>query len=165
MNSEDFKLTPERLEEYHAAQRDAQKARWVTHMRSSDTSFADRLEGLSQDEQDAFTDRMYEIGLGKHRMMSSASHYAEGNKRMRAAVDAMPMGTPPNPANPLSKQIDGGHYKDLKIQPIEYIHANNIPFAEGCAIKYLTRWRAKGGIKDLEKAKHFIDLLIELESR
>ena len=89
----------------------------------------------------------------------------EGNKRMRAAVDAMPMGTPPNPANPLSKQIDGGHYKDLKIQPIEYIHANNIPFAEGCAIKYLTRWRSKGGIKDLEKAKHFIDLLIELESR
>jgi hypothetical protein len=90
---------------------------------------------------------------------------AEGNKRMRAAMDAMPMGTPPNPANPLSKQIDGGHYKNLKIQPIEYIHANNIPFAEGCAIKYLTRWRDKGGVKDLEKAKHFIELLIELETR
>jgi hypothetical protein len=90
---------------------------------------------------------------------------AEGNKRMRGEVDAMPLGTPPNPANPLSKQVDGGHYKDLKIQPIEYIHANNIPFAEGCAIKYLTRWRAKGGVKDLEKAKHFIELLIELESR
>jgi hypothetical protein len=93
------------------------------------------------------------------------NHYTEGNKRMRAAVDAVHMGTPPNPANPLSKQVDGEHYKDLKIQPIEYIHANNIPFAEGCAIKYLTRWRAKGGIKDLEKAKHFIELLIELESR
>ena len=90
---------------------------------------------------------------------------AEGNKRMRGEVDAMPLGTPPNPANPLSKQVDGGHYKDLKILPIEYIHANNIPFAEGCAIKYLTRWRAKGGVKDLEKAKHFIELLIELESR
>ena len=88
----------------------------------------------------------------------------EINKRMRDEVDAMPLGTPPT-ANPLSKQIDGGHYKDLKIQPIEYIHANNIPFAEGCAIKYLTRWRSKGGVKDLEKAKHFIELLIELESR
>lgn len=65
----------------------------------------------------------------------------------------------------LAKQEGGGHYKDLKIQPIEYIHANNIPFAEGCAIKYLTRWRAKGGIEDLKKARHFIDLLIELESR
>lgn len=65
----------------------------------------------------------------------------------------------------LAKQEGGGHYKDLKIQPIEYIHANNIPFAEGCAIKYLTRWRAKGGIEDLKKARHFIDLLIELETR
>lgn len=65
----------------------------------------------------------------------------------------------------LETQVAGDHYKKLKIQPIEFIHANNIPFAEGCAIKYLTRWRDKGGIKDLEKAKHFIELLIELETR
>jgi len=65
----------------------------------------------------------------------------------------------------LNVQVDGGHYKDLKIQPIEYIHANGIPFAEGCVIKYVSRWRNKGGVKDLEKAKHFIELLIELESR
>jgi hypothetical protein len=67
--------------------------------------------------------------------------------------------------NPLDKQVAGDHYKKLKIQPIEYIHANGIPFAEGCAIKYLTRWRDKGGIADLEKAKHFIELLIELENK
>lgn len=65
----------------------------------------------------------------------------------------------------LDKQVSGDHYKDLKIQPIEYIHANGIPFAEGSVIKYVSRWRAKGGIKDLEKAKHFIELLIELESK
>lgn len=65
----------------------------------------------------------------------------------------------------LARQEGGGHYKDLKIQPIEYIHANGIPFAEGSVIKYVTRWRAKGGVKDLEKARHFLDLLIELESR
>ena len=65
----------------------------------------------------------------------------------------------------LNVQVSGNHYKDLKIQPIEYIHANNIPFAEGCVIKYVSRWRNKGGVKDLEKAKHFIELLIELESR
>lgn len=65
----------------------------------------------------------------------------------------------------LEVQQGGTHYKDLKIQPIEYIHANNIPFAEGCAIKYLTRWRSKGGLQDLEKAKHFIELLIELEKK
>lgn len=63
----------------------------------------------------------------------------------------------------LNVQVSGDHYKNLKIQPIEYIHANGIPFAEGCVIKYVSRWRAKGGIKDLEKARHFIDLLIQLE--
>jgi hypothetical protein len=67
--------------------------------------------------------------------------------------------------NPLNTQEGGDHYKKLKIQPIEYIHANGIPFAEGCAIKYLTRWRDKGGVEDLKKARHFIDLLIELETR
>lgn len=65
----------------------------------------------------------------------------------------------------LQTQVAGDHYKSLKIQPIEYIHANGIPFAEGCVIKYVSRWRDKGGIKDLEKAKHFIELLIELETR
>lgn len=65
----------------------------------------------------------------------------------------------------LQTQVAGDHYKGLKIQPIEYIHANGIPFAEGCVIKYVSRWRDKGGIKDLEKAKHFLELLIELETR
>lgn len=65
----------------------------------------------------------------------------------------------------LKIQTGGRHYKDLKIQPVEYIHANNIPFIEGCVIKYVTRWRSKNGLQDLEKAKHFIDLLIELEDK
>lgn len=67
--------------------------------------------------------------------------------------------------NALNTQVSGDHYKSLKIQPIEFIHANGIPFAEGSVIKYVTRWRAKGGIADLEKAKHFIELLIELEKK
>ncbi len=65
----------------------------------------------------------------------------------------------------LDTQIAGGHYKSLKIKPIEYIHANGIPFAEGSVIKYVTRWRDKGGVADLEKAKHFLELLIELETK
>ena len=65
----------------------------------------------------------------------------------------------------LNTQVSGDHYKSLKIQPIEFIHANGIPFAEGSVIKYVTRWRSKGGIADLEKAKHFLDLLIELETK
>lgn len=65
----------------------------------------------------------------------------------------------------LDKQVDGSHYKKLRIQPVYYIHLNEIPFIEGCIIKYATRWRDKGGIKDLEKIKHFVDLLIELEAK
>jgi hypothetical protein len=51
----------------------------------------------------------------------------------------------------------------MKIQPIEYIMGNEIPFAEGCVIKYVSRWRDKGGVQDLEKAKQFIDFIIEHE--
>ncbi len=68
-------------------------------------------------------------------------------------------------ASPLQVQFGGSHYKKYKIQPVEYVHANNIPFIEGNIIKYVTRWRDKNGVKDLEKAKHFIDMLIELESK
>lgn len=64
----------------------------------------------------------------------------------------------------LQKQVGGNHYKDCKIQPIEYIHANNLGFCEGNVVKYITRWRAKNGLADLEKCKHYIELLIELES-
>lgn len=60
-------------------------------------------------------------------------------------------------------QVGGNHYKDLKIQPIEYIHANGLNFLEGNVVKYITRHRKKNGKQDLEKAKHCIDLLIEFE--
>lgn len=65
----------------------------------------------------------------------------------------------------LDVQVAGNHYKDLAIQPVEYIHANGIGYFEGNVIKYVSRWRAKNGIKDLEKAKHYIELLIELETK
>ena len=65
----------------------------------------------------------------------------------------------------LSVQIAGDHYKKLAIQPVEYVHANKMGFVEGSVIKYVTRWRDKGGVRDLEKAKHFLDLLIELEGK
>jgi hypothetical protein len=65
--------------------------------------------------------------------------------------------------NPLDKQVGGNHYKDLKIQPIEFTLANKLGFCEGNIIKYVTRHKAKNGKQDLEKAKHYIELLIESE--
>lgn len=59
-----------------------------------------------------------------------------------------------------STQIGGDHYRPMSIQPERFIYENGIGFHEGSAIKYLCRWRRKGGVQDLEKAKHFIDLLI-----
>jgi len=65
----------------------------------------------------------------------------------------------------LTVQEGGNHYKDMPIQPVEYIHANKLGYFEGCVIKYVSRWKKKNGIEDLKKARHFIDLLIELEYR
>ena len=60
-------------------------------------------------------------------------------------------------------QVGGAHYKNLKIQPIDYILDNNLGYCEANIIKYVTRWRDKNGIEDLRKAKHYIDILIERE--
>ena len=67
------------------------------------------------------------------------------------------------PKQALAVQVGGGHYKDLVIQPVEYCHKNKLGPCETAVVKYITRWKAKGGKQDLEKAKHFIDLLMELE--
>jgi hypothetical protein len=63
----------------------------------------------------------------------------------------------------LNKQVGGAHYRDKGIQPIIYIHANNLGFCEGNVVKYVTRWRDKNGVADLKKAIHYLELLIELE--
>ena len=59
------------------------------------------------------------------------------------------------------KQVGGSHYKNYKIQPVEFIIKNNIGFVEGNIIKYVLRFKEKGGVSDLEKAKHYIELLID----
>jgi Protein of unknwon function (DUF3310) len=65
----------------------------------------------------------------------------------------------------LATQVAGSHYKDMAIQPVEFIHANKLPFLEGCIVKRICRWRNKDGIQDLLKIKHEVDLLIQLESK
>ena len=62
----------------------------------------------------------------------------------------------------LFKQVGGSHYRDKGIQPIIYIHANDLGFCEGNVVKYVTRWRDKNGVADLKKAIHYLELLIEL---
>lgn len=64
---------------------------------------------------------------------------------------------------PLELQVGGDHYKKCKIQPAEYSHANGLGFIEGSVVKYITRHRDKNGKEDLEKIKHLVDILIEME--
>lgn len=62
-----------------------------------------------------------------------------------------------------NEQPGGTHYKQMAIQPVQYIHANGLGYCEANIVKYVSRWRDKNGLEDLLKAKHYIDLLIELE--
>ena len=64
-------------------------------------------------------------------------------------------------SNPYDKQVGGDHYSKMKIQPAEFINKNKMLFAEGNAIKYICRHINKGGEQDLQKAKHYIDMIIE----
>ena len=61
------------------------------------------------------------------------------------------------------KQISGNHYRKQKIQSWDFIAANKLDFFQGSAITYIARFRDKGGKRDLEKAIHFLEKLIELE--
>ena len=60
-----------------------------------------------------------------------------------------------------NKQIGGNHYKKMKIQPSKFVIENKLLYPEGTVIKYILRHQDKGGKEDLEKAKHFIDMIIE----
>ena len=61
------------------------------------------------------------------------------------------------------KQVGGNHYKLYAIQPVEFIQRNGLGFCEGNVIKYICRYKQKGGLEDLKKAKHYIELLAEFE--
>ena len=65
----------------------------------------------------------------------------------------------------LKDQVGGDHYSKLAIQPVTYINANGLSYLQGNVIKYVTRYKDKNGLQDLEKAKHYIDMLIELEDK
>ncbi len=60
------------------------------------------------------------------------------------------------------EQVGGTHYKGKSIQPWDYIAANELGYFEGNIVKYISRWKEKGGLDDLEKGRHYLDKLIEL---
>lgn len=89
--------------------------------------------------------------------VSKVTVYAARSKMRPVVTEAVPVATAD------TKQVGGNHYTSLDIQPWEIIERNKLGFFDGNALKYLLRFRAKGGVEDLEKAKHYLDKLIELE--
>ncbi len=67
----------------------------------------------------------------------------------------------PQSAGAYNKQIGGSHYKDMKIQPSQFINENKLPFAEGSAIKYICRHASKGKEEDIDKAIHYLEMIKE----
>lgn len=63
----------------------------------------------------------------------------------------------------LGTQIGGDHYKSMSIQPVEFVVKNDLGFIEGNIVKYICRWRSKGGIDDVRKVIHYAELLIDFE--
>lgn len=66
--------------------------------------------------------------------------------------------------NARAVQIGGDHYRQFKIQPIDFIEANGLSFTVGNIIKYCVRYQSKNGVQDLRKARHYLDMLIERET-
>jgi|TARA_B100001093_G_C26470810_1_gene860518 hypothetical protein len=64
--------------------------------------------------------------------------------------------------NALEKQTGGNHYKDMAIQPAEYAEKNGLSLLEGNIVKYVSRWKKKGGLTDLQKIIHCAELIIEI---
>src|SRR5262245_21815706 len=68
---------------------------------------------------------------------------------------------PPPVVKASSVQVGGDHYKNYHIQPFEFAMANNLNFLQGTIIKYVLRYKQKGGLEDLKKASHTLSLLME----
>lgn len=128
---------------------------WVGYITSTDSSFGYHAEeNYGSEEFFAFEEHELEL-------LSPSVRIPNGPDR----DDITPQDIQGinKPTSALDKQVSGNHYKDCGIQPIEYIHANNLNYFEGNAVKYITRHRKKNGKADIEKAIHYLELLLEME--
>jgi hypothetical protein len=100
---------------------------------------------------------------GHDHMEIAAETWYDHKNRVKSVLHSMknkPAFTPVNSA--LDIQEGGDHYKKYKIQPIEFVVANNIPVLEANAQKYILRHADKNGMGDLRKARHYLELMAEM---
>ena len=63
----------------------------------------------------------------------------------------------------LDTQVSGNHYKDMAIQPVEFIYKNKMDYLSGNVIKYISRHKSKNGAEDVKKAIHYCQLILLME--
>lgn len=95
--------------------------------------------------------------------MDGMGYYISATIPFYTGSTPLPVSEKATSGSAMDHQVGGDHYKDFEIQPSEFIHRNSIGFIAGNVIKYVCRYRTKEGLKDLEKARHYIDMLIEME--
>jgi hypothetical protein len=95
---------------------------------------------------------MTNIDLPQGRIMSNDTYFGPPMSIMGIA-----------PKTAIDKQVAGDHYRKYKIQPVEFCIANDIGFLAGNVIKYVCRYRDKGGAEDIKKARHYLDLILQFE--
>lgn len=106
---------------------------------------------------------MSDTEIGNSHPIDDESNYGYGVSYIADKPEKTEFGQKLDGTNALNKQIGGDHYKNMAIQPVEFCMKNSLNFCVSSAIKYLCRYKNKNGKQDLEKARHFIDLLIEIE--
>ena len=89
-----------------------------------------------------------------------SNHVLKRSEESRVAYD---LAADKRESSPLETQVGGSHYKDMPIQPVEFCQTNGLRFCEASAIKYICRHRNKNGRQDLEKAIHFLQMLVAMQ--
>ena len=113
----------------------------------------------------------YAARIARQVLDSGAASGNEQEKPMNIGAKSCPacgaveggLPLPERNSKPLQRQEGGQHYRGYPIQPVEYIVANGIGFLAGNVIKYVTRYKDKGGAADIRKAIHYLELILEFE--
>jgi hypothetical protein len=106
--------------------------------------------------RELLTDNIINCKVSKNRFEMLKGYDMLASKETKEIVDIVS-------GSALDKQISGTHYKGCKIQPIEYIHANNLDYFQGNVVKYVTRHKDKNAAADIKKAIHYLELILELQ--
>lgn len=110
---------------------------------------------MSENKKGINSDMFSELGFKVMRSSGPEYIYVKGSPTDEGFV--------PIEESSLDKQVGGNHYKDFAIQPVEFIQKNKLGWCEGNIVKYICRYEQKNGKQDLEKVKHYVDLLIDMK--